>query len=51
MNLNIEKAKQVSIKLLKKDIKIYSQFIPLIEKMDNNSFENLFSEIRIMIII
>ena len=42
MNINIEKAIQGSIKLLKKDIKIYSQFIPLIEKMDNNSFENLF---------
>ena len=42
MNINIEKAKQVSISLLKKDIKIYSKLIPLIEEMDNDSFENLF---------
>ena len=42
MNINIEKAKQISISLLKKDIKIYSKLIPLIEEMDNESFENLF---------
>ena len=42
MNINIEKAKQISISLLKKDIKIYSKLIPLIEEMDNDSFENLF---------
>ena len=42
MNINIEKAKQVSIMLLQKDIKIYNNLIPLIEKMDNDSFENLF---------
>lgn len=42
MPINIERAKNVSISLLEKDIKIYKEFIPTIRQMDDRSFENLF---------
>lgn len=42
MPINIERAKNVSIRLLEKDIKIYKEFIPTIRQMDDRSFENLF---------
>lgn len=43
MIFNEEKAREATNYLLKNDIKIYRQFIPLINDLDSESFENLFN--------
>lgn len=43
MIFNEEKAREAANYLLKNDIKIYRQFIPLIDELDSESFENLFN--------
>ena len=43
MIFNEEKAREAANYLLKNDIKIYRQFIPLINDLDSESFENLFN--------
>ena len=45
MNFNQAKAREVTNYLLKNDIKIYRQFIPLINGFNSEQFENLFNGI------